>query len=74
VRIAVIEEDLRPVCCVAGDLDDVAVSPTGAAALKAFAAHDEIGRLLEGIYQLWQLLEYGTSDFGDVCRWKRRIF
>ena len=68
VRMAVVEEDLWSFCCVAGDLDDVAVSPTGAAALKAFAAHGEIGRLLED-----QGKQEGTGDFAEVVRCKRCI-
>jgi len=68
VRMAAVEEDLGFFGGIAGDLDDVAVSPTGAAALKAFAVHGEIGRLRED-----QGKQEGTGDFAEVVRCKRCI-
>jgi len=66
--MAAVEEDLGFFGGIAGDLDDVAVSPTGAAALKAFAVHGEIGRLRED-----QGKQEGTGDFAEVGRCKRCI-
>ncbi len=68
MRMAAVEEDLGSFGGIAGDLDDVAVSPTGAAALKAFAAHGEIGRLLEH-----QGKQEETGDFAEGGRCNRCI-